>query len=147
MESSGRAHDGRVLPQRPGGRPASRRHHQAGCDRARCADPGWQCSSPSGRSGVLLQSIPGTSMSAPYVAGLLALLKQAHPEWTPAMAKSALMTTASQSIRKEDGKATLARPVRLRVGHVDPSGRAWPDGSLFNPAGHDAGSSSIRLPL
>ncbi|WP_043930053.1 S8 family serine peptidase [Bacillus sp. EB01] len=36
----------------------------------------------------------GTSMAAPYVAGVCALIKQAHPEWTPQEIKAALMNTA-----------------------------------------------------
>jgi subtilisin family serine protease len=85
-----------------------------------------------GAQGELFQSISGTSMSSPHVAGLLALLKQAHPDWSPAVAKSALMTTARQDVRKEDG-TTRADPFDFGAGHVDPEGRASRDGSIFNP--------------
>jgi hypothetical protein len=87
----------------------------------------------------LFQSISGTSMASPHVAGLFALLKQAHPEWSPAMAKSALMTTARQDIRKEDG-TTKADPFDFGAGHVDPSGKTSSLGSIFNPGlVYDAG--------
>jgi len=92
-----------------------------------------------GAPGQLFQSISGTSMSSPHVAGLFALLKQAHPDWSAAMAKSALMTSARQDVRKEDGQ-TRANPFDFGAGHVDPSGKTTTLGSMFNPGlVYDAG--------
>ncbi len=93
----------------------------------------------SGAPGQLFQSISGTSMSSPHVAGLFALMREAHPEWTAAMAKSALMTTARQDVTKEDG-ATPADAFDMGAGHVDPSGKATASNSIFNPGlVYDAG--------
>ncbi len=88
--------------------------------------------------GELFQAIMGTSMSSPVVAGTLALLKQAHPDWTPAMAKSALMTTARHDVVKEDG-VMPADPFDMGAGHIDPGGPAN-KGSVNEPGlAYDAG--------
>lgn len=78
-----------------------------------------------GAPGQLFQSISGTSMSSPHVAGVFALLKQAHPDWSAAMAKSALMTTGSQNVLKEDG-TTPADPFDMGGGHITPNLAADP---------------------
>ncbi|MBN1369700.1 MAG: S8 family serine peptidase [Dehalococcoidaceae bacterium] len=88
--------------------------------------------------GELFQAIGGTSMSSPHIAGVFALIKQAHPEWSAAMAKSALMTTASQDVMKEDGM-TPADPFDMGSGHVNAGGKAI-KGSIFEPGlVYDAG--------
>ncbi len=92
----------------------------------------------SAAQGQLFQAIMGTSMSSPHVAGIFALVKQAHPDWSPAMAKSALMTTAYQDVVKEN-YVTPADPFDFGAGHVNPGGKAK-KGSLFEPGlAYDAG--------
>jgi len=91
-----------------------------------------------GAAGELYQAISGTSMASPHAAGLLALIKQAHPDWTPAMAQSALMTTARDNVRKENG-VTAADPFDIGGGHIQP-GRPDKKNSVFDPGlVYDAG--------
>jgi subtilisin family serine protease len=86
----------------------------------------------SGAPGELFQSISGTSMSSPHVAGLAALLVQAHPTWTPDQIKSALMLTARQDVVKEDG-TTPADAFDFGAGHVVPNSAVDP-GITMTPA-------------
>lgn len=74
----------------------------------------------SGANGQLFQSISGTSMASPHVAGSFALIKQARPDWTPAQARSALMTTARQDLKKTFGDND-ATPFDIGAGEIQPS--------------------------
>ena len=88
--------------------------------------------------GELFQAIAGTSMSSPHVAGVFALLKQAHPDWSAAMAKSALMTTAHQNVL-DNNRTSAADPFDMGAGHIRPGG-AWVKGSIAEPGlVYDAG--------
>ncbi len=61
----------------------------------------------------------GTSMAAPHVAGAAALLKSAHPTWTPDNIRSALMMTATtaQAMTKADAE-TPADPFDVGAGRL-----------------------------
>lgn len=93
---------------------------------------------PGSVQGELFQAISGTSMSSPHIAGIFALIKQARPDWSPAMAKSALMTTAFQDVRDND-RITLADPFDMGAGHVNAGDKAN-KGSILEPGlVYDAG--------
>src|SRR5262249_25759500 len=75
-----------------------------------------------GNGGSSLVFGSGTSVSSPHVAGVAALLKDLHPDWTPMMIKSALMTTASQIL----GSGSDATPFAQGAGHITPNKAADP---------------------
>jgi hypothetical protein len=77
-------------------------------------------------------------MSGPHIAGVFALIKQANPDWSPAMAKSAIMTTAYQDVVDND-RVSAADPFDMGSGHVNPGNKVH-KGSAFQPGlAYDAG--------
>lgn len=64
-------------------------------------------------------------MSCPHISGLAALVKAAHPDWSPSAIKSALMTTAytqdnTNSPLRDASGGDLSTPWTHGAGHVNP---------------------------
>ncbi len=93
----------------------------------------------------------GTSMAAPHASGLATLVHQIHPDWTPAEVKSALMLTAKNPMRKEDGM-TASDPFDRGAGRINAqaafAGFVLPEtGAKFRAANPTEGGDPISLNL
>lgn len=96
---------------------------------------------PSDKRRTEFNILSGTSMACPHVSGLAALLKAAHPEWSPAAIKSALMTTAySQDSRGEtmldESTGNSSTVMDYGAGHVHPQ-KAMDPGLVYDISSYD----------
>ncbi|CAI0399110.1 unnamed protein product, partial [Linum tenue] len=77
----------------------------------------------------------GTSTSCPHLSGVAALIKSAHPDWSPAAIKSAILTTGyALDLRGNpisDEQNVTAAVFGVGAGHVDPS-RALDPGLVYD---------------
>ncbi|KAH7659946.1 Peptidase S8 subtilisin-related protein [Dioscorea alata] len=77
----------------------------------------------------------GTSMSTPHLAGVTALVKCVHPDWSPAAIKSAILTTSydkgSDKMPIKDEQYKEASVFAIGNGHVDPS-KAMDPGLVYD---------------
>ncbi|KAK1272513.1 Subtilisin-like protease [Acorus gramineus] len=82
----------------------------------------------------------GTSMSCPHVAGIVGLLKTLHPNWSPAVIRSAIMTSARtrDNMREPMNNASFAKatPFSYGAGHVRPN-RAMDPGLVYDATTED----------
>ena len=83
-----------------------------------------------GEPGESYATISGTSMATPHVAGAAAILKQRHPDWTPARLKAALMASSAPNpalgapdqgagrvdVARAIGQAVVASPPSVSFG-------------------------------
>ncbi|CAL5004703.1 unnamed protein product [Urochloa decumbens] len=77
----------------------------------------------------------GTSMAAPHVSGVAALIKSLHPDWSPAAIKSAIMTTAdvldNNGLPIMDEQHNGAGAFSMGAGHANPT-RAVDPGLVYD---------------
>ncbi len=61
----------------------------------------------------------GTSMATPHTTGSAALLLAAHPDWSPADVKSALVNTADRPVKNPASGAALQSPLSRGGGRIN----------------------------
>jgi subtilisin family serine protease len=84
------------------------------------AAPGDTVSSAGMGTGNNVLTISGTSMATPVTAGVSALVKSAHPDWSPLMVKAAVMNTATHDVwTKPHHKGLRYAPARVGSGRID----------------------------
>jgi subtilisin family serine protease len=115
--------------------------------------------------GAKWESVDGTSMASPAVAGAVALLKQHHPDWTVAELKSALVQTGAPvggpsggealatregggvvDLAKADDPLVFAAPTSLSFGRLGPGASAQHTVTLTD-AGGGAGAWDVATDL
>ena len=99
------------------------------------AAPGVNIFSALVGSGDEGESLNGTSMAAPHVAGAMAILRQLHPGWSVAELKALAMNTATNTVRTAAAAdSQTLEPSRIGAGRINVAGAAADNVIAFDSA-------------
>lgn len=108
------------------------------------AAPGQTIWSPDRLTGFRGRSLNGTSMAAPHMAGVMALLKQAHPTWSVEQLKALAMNTAGSDVYSQFGQTgPKYGPGRVGAGRVQVDAALASNAVAYND--DDSGSVSVSF--
>ncbi|MFF4096977.1 S8 family serine peptidase [Streptomyces sp. NPDC001834] len=99
-----------------------------------------------GRGLYAYQTMSGTSMATPHVAGAAALVKQRHPEWTAQQIKASLVSSAKSDIPgdvRETGGGRLEVKAAIDTSVV---GAPAVQGGAFNWPQHTSDRTTVDVP-
>jgi subtilisin family serine protease len=96
-------------------------------------------------------SISGTSMATPHTAGIAALVRAEHPDWTPEQVKAAIMNTAGHDLYTEQNQSgQIYGPARVGAGRVDALAALQTTVLAYNtdvPGGVSASFGVVEAPI
>lgn len=121
-------------------------HGSIGVVKPDVAAPGDTIASAGMGTGNNVLVISGTSMASPLVAGVSALVKSAHPTWTPMQVKAAVMNTATHDIWTGPSKSGHRyAPARVGSGRVDAKAAVNTSSLAFVKSKHQTVSASFGV--
>jgi subtilisin family serine protease len=95
-------------------------HGSLGIVKPDVAAPGTRIFSAASGTGTEAHGLSGTSMAAPHVAGIAALVRATNPGWTPAEVKASIVNTATHDLYTGPNQTgPVYGPERVGAGRVD----------------------------
>ncbi|WP_127573630.1 S8 family serine peptidase [Georgenia faecalis] len=95
-------------------------HGSLGIVKPDVAAPGTSISSAASGAGTAANTLSGTSMAAPHVAGIAANVQAVRPTWDAQEVKAAVINTATHDVYRDQGPQGPAfGPERVGAGRVD----------------------------